>query len=158
RVAFAQFEIGHVVSVHAKGLHCHLARKSRTISQYLCGACSNIACVAPAIVSIRESGTCAASACSTFGKRPLLLAPPMNRAGALIFSASDLENGVRSLRASPIRVVALSRKSCLDAAGSRFQGAPSAVRNSSSPPSISPLAISPAAAAIGAAMGHGPGL
>ena len=119
----------------------YAARKSSTISQNFCGACSNIGCVAPGIISVREPVTCAASACSTFGSTPLVLAPPMNNVGVLIASASALENGGRWSLIWPISVVALSRSSCFGVAGSRFQapGPSSASMKISSPPSMSPL-------------------
>src|ERR1700751_522598 len=84
RVALSDLEIGHVISVDAQCLHGQLARKSRTISENACGACSNIGCVARGIIAVRLSGTCAASLCSTFGSRPLVLSPPMNSVGSLI--------------------------------------------------------------------------
>ena len=65
----------------------------------------------------------AASAFSTFGSVPLVLAPPMNNVGVLIASASALENGGRWSRICPISVVALSRKSCF---GRRRQTLPCA--------------------------------
>lgn len=46
RMAIPDFEIGHVVTVDAEALHGQLARKSSTTSEYFCGACSNIGCVA----------------------------------------------------------------------------------------------------------------
>ena len=138
----------------------YAARNSSTISQYSCGACSNIGCVVPGIIAVREPCTFAASAFSTFGSVPLVLAPPMNNVGVLIASASALENGGRWSRIWPISVVALSRKSCFGVAGSRFQapGPSSASMKICRPPSMSPLAITSAEAAIRAASGEGPGL
>ena len=138
----------------------YAARYSSTMSQNACGACSNIGCVVPGIISVREPCTFAASACSTFGSVPLVLAPPMNNVGVLIASASALENGGRWSRIWPISVVALSRRSCFGVAGSRFQapGPSSASMKICRPPSMSPLAITSAEAAIRAASGEGPGL
>ena len=73
----------------------YAARYSSTMLQNACGACSNIGCVAPGIIAVREPCTFAASAFSTFGSVPLVLAPPMNNVGVLIASASALENGGR---------------------------------------------------------------
>jgi len=84
RVASARLEIGHVIAVESDRLHVQSARKSRTISENFCGACSNIGCVAFGIIATFEFGTCAASACSTFATRPLVLAPPMNNVGIRI--------------------------------------------------------------------------
>ena len=146
--------------VIAQSAGAYAARNSSTISQYACGACSNIGCVVPGIIAVREPFTFAASAFSTFGSVPLVLAPPMNSVGVLIASASALENGGRWSRIWPISVVALSRKSCFGVAGSRFQapGPSSASRKICRPPSMSPLAITLAEAAIRAASGEGPGL
>jgi len=46
-----------------------------TISQYFCGACSNIGCVVPPGSFGPEPFTWAASVCSTFGSAPLVPAP-----------------------------------------------------------------------------------
>src|SRR4051812_7232115 len=54
RRALADFKIGHVVTVDAKALHDQLARKSRTTSEYFCGACSNIGCVAFGMIAVLE--------------------------------------------------------------------------------------------------------
>ena len=88
----------------------YAARYSSTMLQNACGACSNIGCVVPGIIAVREPFTFAASAFSTFGSVPLVLAPPMNSVGVLIASASALENGGRWSRIWPISVVALSRR------------------------------------------------
>src|SRR5207302_8819929 len=143
RRAFPQFEIGHVVTIDAKCLHDQPARKSSTTSEYFCGACSNIGCVAFGMTAVLEYGTCAASACSTFGSRPLVRAPRMNSVGILIASASAFENGGRLSRTCPISVKALSRKFCFTIAGSRCQApAPSSVSmKTASPPATSPADI-----------------
>src|ERR1700751_3633957 len=112
RIALSHFEIGHVVTVDADRLHAQPARNSNTISEYRCGACSNIGCVAFGIIAVFEFGTCAASVCSTFGNSPLVFSPPMNSVGILIDSASASEKGGRSSRTWPISVYALSRNSC----------------------------------------------
>src|SRR2546430_17583471 len=103
RRAVPDFEEGHVVAVDTKRLHGDQAsaRNCSTISQYLCGACSNIGCVVLGIISVREFGTFAARVCSTFVSAPLVLPPPMNSVGALIDSASGLENGGGLLRGRP---------------------------------------------------------
>lgn len=54
RMASSYFEIGHVVTVDAECLHDQLARKSRTTSEYFCGACSNIGCVAFGMIAVLE--------------------------------------------------------------------------------------------------------
>ena len=84
----------------------------------------------------------------------------MNNVGVLIASASALENGGRWSRIWPISVVALSRSSCFGVAGSRLQapGPSSASMKICRPPSMSPLAITSAEAAIMPASGEGPGL
>src|SRR3954471_23443649 len=102
RRAVADFEIGHVVTVDAKALHDQLARKSSTSSENFCGACSNIGCVAFGMTAVLEYGTCAASACSTFGSSPLVRAPRMNSVGIPMDSASAFENGGRLSRTWPI--------------------------------------------------------
>ena len=97
---------------------------------------------------------------STCGSVPLVLAPPMNRVGISIASASAFENGGRLSRACPIRVKALSRNCCFGAAGSRAQapGPSIASKKNARPPSTSPAAILSAEVAIRAASGEGPGL
>lgn len=55
--AFSDFEKGHVISIHLDRLHDQPARKSSTISEYFRGACSNIGCVAPRIISVFEFAT-----------------------------------------------------------------------------------------------------
>lgn len=114
----------------------------------------------PGIISVRDPLTFAASACSTCGSVPLVLAPPMNKVGVLMASASALEKGGRWSFICPISVVALSRSSCFGVAGSRFQapGPSSASMKICKPPSMSPLAITSAEAAMRAASGEGPGL
>src|ERR1700760_1751242 len=104
RPALADLEIGHVISVDAKGLHAQLPRKSRTISEYFCGACSNIGCVAPAIISVRAPAMFAASVCRTLGSMPLVRAPPMNSVGVLMTSTSAFEKGGRLSLTWPISV------------------------------------------------------
>jgi hypothetical protein len=76
-----------------------------------------------AIIAVFEFGTCAASARNTCGSVPLVLAPPINNVGFRIDSASAFENGGRVSSACPIRVNALSRSCCLDAAGTPCPGA-----------------------------------
>src|SRR6187397_398658 len=90
--ASANIEIGHVVSVNTHRLQVgqSSARYAKTISPYFCGACSNIGWVAPGIISVRDPFTLVASARSTFGSVPLVLAPPMNSVGVFIASASVL--------------------------------------------------------------------
>ena len=98
---------------------------------------------------------------STCGSVPLVLAPPMNSVGVLIASASRFgERRAVDRAICPISVMALSRNSCFGVAGRRFQapGPSSASMNSARPPSISPVAIISADAAIRAASGEGPGL
>src|ERR1700694_2189856 len=89
------------------------AKKSNTIRQNLCGACSNIGCVVPGIITVFELGTCAASICSTCGSAPLVLAPPMNSVGVLIASASALENGGGVCRGWAAQEEAMYAQLCL---------------------------------------------
>src|SRR6266702_836387 len=158
RRASSHFEIGHVVTVDAKCLHDQPARKSRTTSEYFCGACSNIGCVAFGMIAVFECETCAASACSTFGSSPLVRAPRMNSVGILIDSASAFENGGRLSRTWPISVKALSRRLCFTIAGNRGQvpGPSSVSTKTARPPSTSPAAIFSADAVKRASSGEGP--
>ena len=68
----------------------HSAKNSSTTLQNSCGACSNIQWPAPAIIAVREPATCGASARCTAANAPLVSAPPMNKVGVRIDSASSL--------------------------------------------------------------------